>query len=121
MNLNPTPMGRETGTATILNGASQSEAIDLGGHVMVAIAMPAAWTTANLTFAVATDAASSYNPMFDSNGTEITIVAAANEYLQLSPAVFAGVRFVKIRSGTNGTPVTQGADRVLTVVGRSIA
>lgn len=120
MTMNAAPVGRETDTVTIANGTSLSPAIDLAGHVLLGIVIPAAWTAANVTFQVSADGVT-YGNYFDSTGTEITVIAAAGQYLQLSAATFVGVRFAKIRSGTNSVPVNQGSDRILTLVGRVLA
>ncbi len=100
----------------ILQGASITAAIDLGGQRLAAIQTPAAWTAANFTFQVGVgDGADSavYANMFDSGGNEYTVTAAASETIMLPYADFIGIRYIKIRSGTNGTPVNQAADRLL--------
>jgi len=77
--------------------------------------MPAAWTTANLTLLVSLDG-TTYNPLYDKDGVEVTIAAAASRYIQLFPGDFEGFLYLKLRSGTSGTPVTQAAERVLSVM-----
>lgn len=100
---------------TIANGASLSDAIRPNGAAMVGIEMPATWTTANLTFQVSVDG-TTYNNLYDSTGTEVTVTAAASRYIQLNPASFEGFLYVKVRSGTSGTPVNQGGARTIKVV-----
>ena len=46
--------GYTTRTATIANGQSLSGEVDLEGYAVAAISMPATWTAADITFAVAT-------------------------------------------------------------------
>jgi len=124
MSFNPCTVNRETDTVTIASGDATglSGAIDLTGHVLAGIFMPAAWTTGNLTFQAAIDTITgTYQNVFDNNGNELTVTAAAAEYLAIPPSLFYGLRFIKVRSGTSGTPVTQGGARVLTLVGRLIA
>lgn len=105
-------------TVTILSGASLSGALDIGpGHTLVAIRIPAAWTTAGLTFQCCEDGATFGN--FYQAGAEYSIASAgvvAGGYISVSPGDFAGVRGLKVRSGTSGSPVNQGADRILTLV-----
>ena len=106
-----------TQTATILSGASLSGSIDLGTTRLFAIIMPAAWTTANLTFQVSADG-TTYNNLYDDTGTEVTVTAAASQYIVISsPAKMLGARWFKVRSGTNTSAVNQAADRVVTIVG----
>lgn len=116
-------MAKKT-TATIANGASLSGAIDMnrirssaegmGGHGihLAAIQMPSAWTAANITFQGSVDG-STYYDLYDQYGTEILVTAAASRVILLDLSMFAGINFVKLRSGTTGTAVNQAADRAI--------
>ena len=104
----------ETATATIANGASLSGVIDLGGRKLVAIDMPASWTAASLTFQASIDG-TNFDNMYD-GATERSVTVAASYYSMLNIGDWIGVRYLKIRSGTSGTPVNQGGARVLTLV-----
>jgi len=100
-------------TATIANGASLSGAIDLGGQLLCSIALPSGWTTASITFQASHDNAT-YRNVYSTDGTELTVTTpAADRHIVLDPANFAGVQFVKIRSGTSGASVNQGGSRDL--------
>lgn len=107
------------GAVTIANGQSLSSAVVLGEDRLVGIAMPADWTAANLTFQVSHDG-STYNNLYDDSGAEITVTAADDRYIALDLTVFAGIQDLKIRSGTSGTPVNQGAERTITLVTRPV-
>lgn len=115
---------RETVTVTIANGASQSGVIPLAGRRIRAIHTPAAWTTAALTFLAAETPSATYDPVYDDGGTEVS-VAQANVVADraiVNATILAkldGLGFVKLRSGTAGAAVNQGADRVfvLTLTG----
>ncbi len=93
---------------TIANGAALGASF-IGDGRLVAIQMPAAWTAANLTFQGSMDGVT-YADMYDATGTEVTVVAAASTYILLADLKAA---WIKVRSGTTGTPVNQGADRVI--------
>ena len=115
------PVMAATVTATIANGASLSSAVNIPktspqstNPRSVAIIMPAAWTTANLTFFVSADGVN-YTELYDGQGNEYTVVAAASRYILLDPAVFTNITNFEIQSGTTGSPVNQGAARTLTV------
>lgn len=95
-------------TVTILSGAALGASF-IGDGRLVAIQMPAAWTAANLTFQGSMDGAT-YCDMYDNSGTEVNIPAGASQYI-LIPDLKAA--WIKVRSGTTGTPVNQGADRVI--------
>lgn len=104
----------ETRTAVIANGASVSGDVDLGGRKIVAIVMPDAWTAAALTFQASPDGVTYYN-VYD-GPTERNLIVAASYYSALNIADWVGIRWLRIRSGTAGTPVNQGGARTLTLV-----
>jgi len=111
---------RNVQDATIANGASLSDAINLRGEVLVGIEMPAAWTAANLTFQASMDNATYLN-VYSAAGAELVVTAAASQFIWVDPSNFAGCRWIKVRSGTSGTPVNQGAERLVGLVSRGIA
>lgn len=107
-------------TATVLATESLSDAIVIkpsydGALRPAGVAMPSAWTAANLTFEVSADGGATYNPLYDGQGNEYVVTAAAARYILLDPAVFRSISCFKIRSGTSGLPVVQVATRVITV------
>lgn len=110
--------GLTTATATIANGAALSAAVSLAGKGIIRLNMPASWTAANLTFQVSADNAT-YLDLYDKNGSEYTVTAAASRSIILPPADFVGVNYIKIRSGTSATPVNQGASRDITIITRA--
>lgn len=102
----------------IASGQSLSGAIDLSRWSPVAIQLPAAWTPANVTFQASHDDMT-FADVYEVNG-EVTYPAAAGRYLALDVATFAGMRFLKVRSGTAATPVNQAAARTLVVILRDL-
>lgn len=103
-----------TVTATIANGESLSDAIDLTGYSLVAIVMPSVWTAANLTFQAGATAAALAD-VYDSSG-ELSVTAAASRFITVSPDAFVALRHLKVRSGTTGSPVNQAAERSITLI-----
>lgn len=105
-------------TATIASGAALSGAIDLGGADDFAIVMPSAWTTANLSFQGSDSLTGTYADLYTDGGNEVVVSAAASRVISLANVrqFLGGVRFLKIRSGTTGTPVNQAAERSLTIL-----
>jgi len=74
-------IGTREQTATIANGASLSDALELDGHSVLRIAMPAAWTAADLTFQVSDDAGTTFRNVYWDWGPEMVVDAAcANVY-----------------------------------------
>ena len=108
---------RQTTSATIANGASLSGAVDLRPYGTPArLVIPAAWTTANITIQTSYDGVN-FNDFYDSVGSEYTItVGGASRSILLPLADFIGVEWIKLRSGTTGTPVNQAADRTISIV-----
>jgi len=110
--------------AVIPNGTALSGVLDLDGgrRSLVALAMPAAWTAAPITFSVSINN-STFVPLYW-DGEEYTILAAggaaASLGVSLEPSAFAGWPFVKVRSGTAGTPVNQAAERTIQAVTRAV-
>ena len=101
---------------TVSSGASLSESINLGSTRLSAIMMPADWTAADLTFQASPNSGGTYHNLYDEADAEVVVQAAEDRYIILSPDVWSGVRNLKIRSGTSGTPVNQAADRAITLV-----
>lgn len=106
---------KTTHTATIANGASLSGAIELGPARAARVDIPATWTTADLTFQVSYDG-TTYNNLYQADGTEYKlVVGGTSRSILLDVADFLSVPYLKIRSGTAGAAVNQGAARELVV------
>jgi hypothetical protein len=88
------------------------------GEVPVAIQMPSAWTTADMTFKTGVDTADV--SVYTDAGVELTVASpAASRLIMLywpDYMVFAETRHLSIRSGTAASPVTQAAERVLKLI-----
>lgn len=115
---------------TIANGAALSGAVEVSQRVgdartaLVGIVTdPTGWTAAVLTFDVSADG-TTYYPLYNAAGTEVSIPSAmlstTSAWIALDPADFAGVAFVKLRSGTKAATVNQGAARALSLVVRAV-
>ena len=103
-------------TFVIGAGQSLSEAVDLSDVRALAVQLPASINSATaLTFQGSADGVT-YNNLFDSTGTEVSIAVAASRFVALDPAVFAGIPYLKARTGTSGSPTAQTADITLTLV-----
>lgn len=102
-------------TATIANGASLSDIVDLGPEARLkAVQMPAAWTAAGMTFQVSNDGTNFFD-LF-SSAAEVAFTVVANQMIGLTydqNSFFERFRYIKVRSGTTGAPVAQGAQRLV--------
>jgi hypothetical protein len=120
--------GNYAPTVTIASGASLSGAAHIGFALsgggsrgtLVGIQMPSAWTAASLTFQASNDG-TTFTNLYDAAGNEVSVTTDASRWIALDPADFAGITHLKVRSGTSGTAVNQGADRVLTLIVRAVA
>ena len=107
-------------TVTILNGASLSDEITIEDAVLVAVQPDSGWNTAAISF----QARSGDNALGDLKfeGSELTAPAIeAEDYVTFTPGKFAGVQFLKLRSGTSGSVVNQTGDSVITLTLRGIS
>jgi len=104
---------------TIAAGATGlSGAIDLEDYEEIALEMPLAWTTANITLQAAKESAGQYKDVYDDAGTEVSITAAGSRIIVLGTATKAAIkalRFIKLRSGTSGSAVNQTTNREIIV------
>ena len=107
-------------TATIASGASLSGAVALPiGHVLAAIVMPATWTAAGITLQGSADNVTFQN-VYVAAGTEHALTVAAATTVALDPVLYQAFPFLKIRSGTAGSPVNQTAARTITLISRAM-
>jgi len=107
-------------TVTIANGASLSGVVDLAQQNTIGLSIPSAWTAASITFAVSVDNVT-FNPLYY-QGVEFTLSeAGASRQITIDPTALLPWRYVKVRSGTNSTPVNQGQSAIITLLTKSIA
>lgn len=108
-----------TKAVVIPNGATGLSAeVDLEDYVLLKIHMPAAWQAAVLTMMAAPVSGGTFYSLYDDQGNEVTIQAAASRCIGVDVAAgaIAGLRYVKFRSGTAALAVDQTADRTLTLI-----
>ena len=101
----------------ITSGLAVSTDIFVVGRYLSAIdILGDSWDTANLTFqASPTSVDSDFMNVYDDCGNEYAVTVAAERHVILNADMFSGIRFLRVRSGTSGTPVAQTAARVLRV------
>ncbi len=108
-----------TVSATIGADSALSDAVDVRGTTLVGLVMPADWTSADVTLQASVDGVS-YADVYEASGVEVRLLADANRFIRLEPAAFAGMRYVKLRSGVSGAPVNQASARSLMFVVRGV-
>lgn len=98
--------------ATIQSGQSLSAAVSIGDKILVGLIIPAAWTTAGVTFQASGDGGTTFGELVDATATAIavsSIAGGAYTVVALDPTKLRGINRLKVRSGTVGTPVAQGS------------
>ena len=89
------------------NGTVAAPAIEMPERQYLAgIVIPAGWVAADLTFQGSADGTDFYD-VYDEFDAEVVVQAAASRYIILDPAKFMNFGWIKVRSGTTATPVTQ--------------
>jgi hypothetical protein len=113
--------GSATRKAVIEEDEVLSNAIPIAGFVHLGIVMPSAWTSASLTFQVSDLENGAYQDLYTDAGAEVEIPAVTAHTIGLAAVrdVLAPFDYMKIRSGTSTTSVSQEADRTLTVIMKS--
>lgn len=99
---------------TIASGQGHSGAVDLAGDVPVGVRLPDAFTGTALTFEAAESnpatnlAGAAFKVVKNAAGASVSITVAQGTFVTLDPALLAGVRWLKLVSGSN-----EGADRTV--------
>jgi len=97
-------------TATIASGESLSHKVEVGNGKFHGLSIPAGWAAGAtaITFQVSHDGVT-WQDLYNDTGTEVSATAAASRNVSLSSIALdlAPWRFIKIRSGTSASAVTQ--------------
>lgn len=128
---------RRFGVVTIANGASLSDAYDIGeNETLTGIILPA-WTSAALTLTAGNpgtmtpaynwggpngttefrDGLTYVGVVDESTDAEFAVAAATGGiYIAIDGTKLAGLQYIRVRSGTQAAPVVQAAERLITIV-----
>lgn len=101
-------------SVVIASGQTSSGAVDLQGTTLVGIQLPATFTGTALTFTAATAIGGTYQAVY-SSGSAYSVTVAQGKFIALDPSVFAGIRFIKIVSGSS-----EGGARTLELATRPV-
>lgn len=116
------PLGNTVNVpVTIGAGASLSGAVDLGNKRLLGIEIdPAGWTAADLSLQASPDNVLAFGEVTDGvAGTPLLIkgTGGAGAIVALNtPVQLAGIRFLKLRSGTAAVPVVQVGARTMQLI-----
>jgi hypothetical protein len=106
--------GANAVSVVIANGASLSGAAEIGAGTLVGIQLPTI-TSASLSFQGSADGVT-YVEVLDAASAAVAVAASTGARYIQAPADLHGVPYLKVRSGTSGSPVTQGAARTITLI-----
>lgn len=109
-------------TVQISSGQSLSSEIDIGTKSLVGLLIPANWTTAGLSFQVSPDGGTTYGELTTVSGTPYAIGSLTGGtlafYIAIDPTTLRGVVSIKLRSGTQASPVNQTSTVTVQLVTR---
>lgn len=104
---------RTYGTVTIANNESLSTEFVTGGRNIVKVQVPTI-TSATLSFQVQLYKGGDFQDLYDDAG-EVTTGSASTGARTFIVPQLAGHYAIKVRTGTAGSPVAQGAERTIVV------
>jgi hypothetical protein len=110
--------------AAIAAGQSLSAQINIGGKTLTAIAIPAAWTTAGLSFQASSDGGATFGELLDETATArnvSSVTGGVYTVIAVDPTKWRGITCIKVRSGTSAAPVAQANAVTLTLLTRFIS
>jgi len=111
--------------ATFASGATLSSTLSLGGSVLIGLISAVTWTAADLTMQASVDNTNFFD-VYDKYGAEMvlktggTAFTTSSKFIPLAPADYIPYTFLRFRSGTAATPVTQAAGRTITAIIRTV-
>jgi len=112
--------GRVSLAVTIPANQSLSQPANVGVLTLTGIILPAGWQTAPLSFQASADGVT-WQEMYTAAGTDVsTGPLTGPAWVALNPSDFAGIQFLRIRSGRASAPVTQTAECTLMLILRSV-
>lgn len=100
---------------TIASSGTTSGAVDTHGMTICGIYTPDTMTGTALTLTASTSLDGTYVPVEDGAGAAISKTIDGGEYVPFNPADTAGLRYIKVVSGT-----AEGAERTLTLALRQV-
>src|SRR5579862_8527110 len=111
-------------SASIASGQSSSAEVDIGGKSLVGIQIPANWTTAGLSFQASIDGGTTWGEVTTVAGTPYAVGSLTGGtltyFVAIDPTTLRGAQAIRIRSGTQASPVNQANAVSLTLVTRLV-
>ena len=106
-----------SGTAVINSGTSLSSIVSLSEAQVLTLWLPTAWTAATISLVFL--GPDGVERTLGNEDGEVAVAASASRVVVLTGALIpAGVRGLRVRSGSSGSPVNQAAERTILVSAR---
>jgi hypothetical protein len=107
---------------TILAGTTTSNNVYLGASLsIIGILSPPVWTTASMSFESSLNGITGWGSVIRFPGSAYNVGADINRLIAVTPTNMLPFMYVRLRSGTVNTPVTQVATRVVYLIARALA
>lgn len=104
-----------TMNVTIKSGESLSDGVNFYGERLTGLVMPAAWTTAGITFQGSIDGVT-WCDLHNPDGEIVLASPAASKMYALTISNYMPCKFIRLRSGLASAAVNQLADRTITLI-----
>lgn len=118
------PFVVESSTVQITSGTALSSEVDVGPKDIVGIVVPANWTTAAISLQASPDGGTTWAELVDQTATAVGCSSLTGGtlvyFVAIDPTKLRGVQALKIRSGTQVSPVNQTNTVTLTIVRRTV-
>lgn len=112
----------KTKNVIIPAGQSLSNPVELEGHKLIGLIVPANWVAANTTFSVSPVDGFTFYDLCDANGDEYTLspepgkvtgvgLSLTLDFADIAP--IANMKSIRLRSGTSETPVVQTTEQII--------
>lgn len=110
------PLGNDS--VVFANGASTSNAIDIGPFKLFALIIPASFAGDTLALTASISESGTYVPVYDDAGDPVTITVGASRVVGVDAAAgaLAALRWVKFVSQTAGVAEPQTASRTVLIM-----
>lgn len=89
-----------------LDGTGDSAAVSSAGMVLTGIQTPSGLASTALTLKASDDQHGTFSPVYDSSGTEVSIVTAASRFVNLKESMLFALPFIKVTPGSSESAKT---------------
>ena len=86
--------------ATIANGQTTSAVVDVIGNCLCGVFIPSAFTGTTISLQASNLSTGTFYPVNDGAGSTVSLTVVAGEYTRIDPIITAGIRYLKIVSGS---------------------